>query len=52
MENICQGLIDLGHKIIIPDIPIGGAQAIFIDYKNGTLVGSSDARKDGASLGY
>jgi gamma-glutamyltranspeptidase/glutathione hydrolase len=51
-NDVCQGLIDLGHDLIVPDTPIGGAQAIFIDYKNGILIGSSDARKDGASLGY
>ena len=51
-NDVCQGLIDLGHNLIVPDTPIGGAQAIFIDYKNGILIGSSDARKDGASLGY
>ncbi|MDB4117686.1 gamma-glutamyltransferase family protein [Amylibacter sp.] len=51
-KNVCQGLIDLGHNLIVPDTPIGGAQAVYIDYKNGTLVGASDARKDGASLGY
>ena len=51
-NDVCQGLTDLGHNLIVPDTPIGGAQAILIDYKNGTLVGSSDARKDGASLAY
>ena len=51
-NNVCQGLTDLGHNLIVPDTPIGGAQAVYIDYKNGTLVGASDARKDGASLGY
>ena len=51
-KNVCQGLMDLGHNLIVPDTPIGGAQAVYIDYKNGTLVGASDARKDGASLGY
>ncbi|MDB0032899.1 gamma-glutamyltransferase family protein [Amylibacter sp.] len=51
-NNVCQGLKNLGHNLIVPDTPIGGAQAVYIDYKNGTLVGASDARKDGASLGY
>ncbi len=41
-----------GHKIIRPDQPIGGAQAIFHNTLTDTLVGGSDPRKDGFAIGY
>ncbi|TCM87498.1 gamma-glutamyltransferase family protein [Rhodovulum steppense] len=45
-------LAALGHEVVIPDIPIGGAQAILIDEESGVLQGASDPRKDGCALGY
>ena len=51
-DAIAQTLADMGHKIMRPEVPIGGAQAVEIDYENGVLIGASDARKDGAALGY
>ena len=51
-SKVYQELEEMGHKVSIPLEPIGGAQAILIDYNNGTLQGASDPRKDGCALGY
>jgi len=50
-ERVRAELSDLGHKVSIPDGPIGGGQAIIID-DTGVLIGGSDPRKDGCALGY
>lgn len=41
-----------GFEIVPAEDPIGGAQVIRIDWKNGTLTGASESRKDGIALGY
>lgn len=41
-----------GHNVVIPEVAIGGAQAIRIDPDTGVLEGASDPRKDGCALGY
>ncbi|MEQ8356912.1 MAG: gamma-glutamyltransferase [Kiloniellaceae bacterium] len=45
-------LEDMGHRFKAPSKPIGGSQAILIDWEEGTLAGGSDPRKDGCALGY
>ena len=49
--DVHAGLADLGHNVMIPEGPIGGAQAIALG-DDGVLIGGSDPRKDGCALGY
>jgi gamma-glutamyltranspeptidase/glutathione hydrolase len=51
-EDVRADLEHRGHDMIWADEPIGGAQAIYIDYERGVLLGASDHRKDGIALGY
>lgn len=46
------GLQARGHTVTFSTEAHGGAQAIWIDWDNGTLTGASDPRKDGCALGY
>ncbi|MDP7242708.1 MAG: gamma-glutamyltransferase [Rhodospirillales bacterium] len=46
-----EGLRRLGHETTTPAKPIGGGQAIWIDWDKGVLTGASDPRKDGCALG-
>src|SRR3954451_11455422 len=50
--EIVEGLKKLGHKTTSIVGPLGGGQAIWIDWDKGTLTGGSDPRKDGYALGY
>ncbi|MFZ2157129.1 MAG: gamma-glutamyltransferase [Bradyrhizobium sp.] len=50
--DIVEGLKKLGHKTTSVVGPLGGGQAIWIDWDKGTLTAGSDPRKDGCALGY
>jgi gamma-glutamyltranspeptidase/glutathione hydrolase len=51
-KEIVEGLKKLGHQTTSIVAPLGGAQAIWIDWDKGTLTGGSEPRKDGCALGY
>jgi gamma-glutamyltranspeptidase/glutathione hydrolase len=46
------GLKARGHTVNVRELPLGGGQAIRIDWDRGVLIGGSDGRKDGCALGY
>jgi gamma-glutamyltranspeptidase/glutathione hydrolase len=50
--DIVEGLKKIGHKTTSVVGPLGGGQAIWIDWDKGTLTAGSDPRKDGCALGY
>jgi gamma-glutamyltranspeptidase/glutathione hydrolase len=50
--DVVEGLQKIGHKTSKVVSPLGGGQAIWIDWDKGTLTGGSDPRKDGCALGY
>ena len=51
-DSILHALQEMGHAVRRPELPIGGAQGIWIDDARGVLIGGSDPRKDGCVLGY
>lgn len=50
-EAVRAELAAMGHRVSVPDEPLGGSQAIHIG-SDGVLIGASDPRKDGCALGY
>lgn len=51
-SNVLKDLRNRGHRIAKSTSGPGGYQGILIDWKNGTLQGATEPRKDGAVLGY
>jgi gamma-glutamyltranspeptidase/glutathione hydrolase len=51
-DGVRAELAALGHTVTIPEVALGGAQAIRIRHEEGILEGASDPRKDGCALGY
>ncbi|MCC6007055.1 MAG: gamma-glutamyltransferase family protein [Rhodobacteraceae bacterium] len=50
--GVAEELAALGHRIVVPEVPIGGAQIIRIDGDSGVLSAASDPRKDGCAVGW
>jgi gamma-glutamyltranspeptidase / glutathione hydrolase len=51
-QEVLKALQQRGHVVARTELSLGGAQAIYIDAKNGVLSAGSDPRKDGCALGY
>lgn len=51
-QEIQDDLTARGHRLVTPRAPVGGSQAISIDWDNNLLTAGSDPRKDGCAMGY
>ncbi|EJN00062.1 gamma-glutamyltransferase family protein [Phyllobacterium sp. YR531] len=52
LSSVGPDLMRRGYTVIPAARPIGGAQAVQINWKQNSLIGASDFRKDGMALGY
>ena len=50
--DVAAALEIMGHKVEVPEMPLGGGQMIRIDHDRGILIGASDPRKDGCAIGF
>ena len=51
-DAVLKALQQRGHAVGRTELALGGAQAIYVDTRNGVLSAGSDPRKDGCALGY
>jgi gamma-glutamyltranspeptidase/glutathione hydrolase len=51
-QDVLKALQQRGHTVGRTELSLGGAQAIYVDARNGVLSAGSDPRKDGCALGY
>jgi gamma-glutamyltranspeptidase/glutathione hydrolase len=51
-QEVLKALQQCGHVVGRSELSLGGAQAIYVDARNGVLSAGSDPRKDGCALGY
>ncbi len=50
--DVLKELKERGHTLVRTVEPLGGGQAVIINWETGTLTGASDPRKDGCALGF
>ena len=50
--EVIGALQGMGYELVERPQPIGGAQAVAIDWEDTVLSGASDPRKDGCAIGY
>lgn len=50
-DGTARRLAEMGHRVVPAPYALGCAQAVWIDRKEGVLVGGSDFRRDGTAIG-